>query len=168
MNYRRLFIQNSLVFLTIVTHNRLPIVIENQVALFDAIKETMQYYPFELLAYIFMPDHIHIIIKPENIEKYPKIVHSVKYNFKKALSVGVATPTYDKIFQNRYYEHTIRDENDLYRHLDYIHYNSVKHLKIIPKDWEYSSFREFVESGYYYIDWCNFDDKYSINSMNLE
>ena len=183
MNYRRLFVENAMVFLTIVTQDRMPIIIEHVGALLSAINETKQYYTFEIFAYIFMPDHIHLLLKPENIEKYPKIIHSIKYNFRRILDVGIAMPTYSalkysnsvispqnrkKLFQNRYYEHTIRDENDLYKHLDYIHYNSVKHLNIAPKDWEYSSFKEFVERGNYELDWCNFNDKHNIMSMNLE
>jgi putative transposase len=182
MNYRRLFVENTMVFLTIVTQDRMPIIIENIEALISAINETKQYYSFEIIAYIFMPDHIHMLLKPEIIEKYPKIIHSIKYNFRKNMEVCVATQTYPlkysnsvispqnykKLFQNRYYEHTIRDENDLYKHLDYIHYNSVKHLNIAPKDWKYSSFKEFVEQGNYELDWCNFNDKHNIMSMNLE
>ena len=59
-------------------------------------------------------------------------------------------------------------QNDLYKHIDYIHYNSMKHYQIAPKDWEYSSFRKFVKLGYYDANWCNFEDKHCINSMNCE
>ena len=72
------------------------------------------------------------------------------------------------IWQRRYYDHIIRDDEDLYRHIDYIHYNSVKHNNIAPKDWEYSTFKKFVEKGNYELNWCNFKDKHNINSMNLE
>ena len=62
----------------------------------------------------------------------------------------------------------IRNEEDLLKHIDYIHYNSMKHYNIVPKDWQYSSFKMFVKNKYYDIDWCNFEDKYKINSMDYE
>ena len=73
-----------------------------------------------------------------------------------------------KIWQNRFWEHTIRSEEDLNKHLDYIHYNSVKHNNIAPNDWEYSSFMRFVSKGLYDNDWCNIGDKHNINSLDYE
>ena len=72
------------------------------------------------------------------------------------------------IWQRRYWEHTIINENDLHRHLDYIHFNSMKHYSIPPKEWKYSTFKKYVNKGLYELDWCNFDNKYGINEMNLE
>ena len=61
-----------------------------------------------------------------------------------------------------------RNQDDFNKHVDYIHYNSMKHYNISPKDWEFSSFRKFVENKYYENDWCNFEDKYKINEMDIE
>ena len=72
------------------------------------------------------------------------------------------------IWQRRYWEHTIRDEKDLNKHLDYIHYNSYKHYEIKPQDWSYSSFNKFVEKGFYEPDWCNFNDINNIIELNYE
>ena len=74
-----------------------------------------------------------------------------------------------KIWQSRYYDHVIRDENDLYRHLDYIHYNPIKHdyVKKVA-NYPYSSFEKFVKIGYYDKDWCNLEDKNKINELNYE
>ena len=73
------------------------------------------------------------------------------------------------IFQHRYFEHTILDENDFEKQLNYIHYNPVKHnLVQNVKDWEYSSFHKFVKQGVYEENWCNSEDKHCINSMNCE
>ena len=166
MNYRRLFIQDGFIFLTIVTHNRMPILIENIETLYKIVQNATKYYNFEIIAYIIMPDHIHCIIKPENINDYPKIVKSFKYGFTK--NVGLVKPTYHRIWQNRYWEHTIKNKQDLYKHIDYIHYNSIKHYNISPKDWKYSSFKNFVDIGLYENDWCNFGDKYDIIKLNFE
>lgn len=174
MNYKRLFVENSMIFVTIVTENRLPVLLKNIDILKNSIKEVKRYYNFDLIAYVVMEDHMHLLIKPESIKDYPKIIHSIKYNF----TVGVATPTYKgdlttpnpkrKIWQNRYYEHTIKDEKDLFKHLDYIHYNPYKHNQVSAKDWAYSSFNEFVKQGYYEENWCNTDDINKINSLNYE
>jgi len=61
------------------------------------------------------------------------------------------------VWQRRFYGRILRDEKDLFNHLDYIHYNSFKHYKILPKDWKYSSFNKFVKIGYYDKNWCDFD-----------
>ena len=72
------------------------------------------------------------------------------------------------IWQRRYFEHTIINEEDLNKHIDYIHYNPMKHYNIAPQDWQYSSFNKFVEDGYYEKDWCNFENKYNINELDYE
>ena len=133
MNYRRLFIPNSYVFLTVVTNNRKKILIKNVEVLRNSFKETKKHFDFEIFAISILPDHFHILLKPQNIKDYPRIIKSIKYNFSSHFNVvGLANPTYVNkkekgIWQRRYHEHTIRDEDDLYKHLDYIHYNPVKH-----------------------------------------
>jgi len=70
------------------------------------------------------------------------------------LKIGYKNKREKGIFQRRYWEHTIRDENELNNHINYIHYNPVKHgyAKSV-KDWEYSSFHKFVKNGLYDINW---------------
>ncbi len=167
MNYKRLYIENSLIFMTIVTQKRIPILIKYIDLLKKSYEKVLELYKFQTIAYSILPDHIHCIIKPANNNEYPKIVKSFKYSFTK--SVGLVNPTYNKIWQNRYWEHSIINEKDLYKHIDYIHFNPVKHnLVYIVKDWEYSSFKDYVINGQYDIDWCNFGDKNEINKLNYE
>ena len=183
MNYKRFYIPNSIIFITIVTNNRIPLLIDNISLIKDSFKNVSQYYDFELVAYAVLKDHLHCLIKPRNIEEYPKIVKSFKYTFTKNFKVELVNPTYDntnigrlyqgdknynenkdnigninigrhyyadikKVWQSRYWAHVIIDENDLHRHLDYIHYNPMKHYQIAPKDWEYSSFKTYVKKGF--------------------
>ena len=166
MNYRRLFIPNSMVFLTIVTKNRLPILVENIDFLKTALFNTMKIYKFHLFAYTIQIDHIHCIIKPKIINDYSNIIKSFKYsfskNYKKQYSICI------NVWQNRFWEHTIRDKIDLKLHLDYIHYNSMKHSNISPKDWQFSSFYKFVKHNVYDINWCNFIDAQNITSLYFE
>ena len=65
------------------------------------------------------------------------------------------------VWQRRFWEHTIGDEADLEKHLDYIHYNPVKHgLVSCPHKWEYSSFRKWLERGNYEANWgCSCDGR---------
>lgn len=170
MNYKRLYIPNSLVFVTVVTKDRKNILINNINYLRKAFELTKVKFPFEIIAIIVNVNHFHMIIKPKDIKTYPKIIGSIKSNFTKlsGLKYSLNKSGESDIWQRRYWEHTIINEEDLYKHIDYIHYNSMKHYNIAPKDWEYSSFKNFVNNGYYDIDWCNFGDKYNICSMNLE
>jgi len=58
------------------------------------------------------------------------------------------------VWQRRFWEHEIRDEQDFINHANYIHYNPVKHRLVqSPKDWQYSSFDRYVRKGIYDLDW---------------
>ena len=167
MNYKRVFIKNSMIFITIVTNNRQKLLIKNITLVKQSVINVLKIYKFKILAYSVMPDHIHCIIEPVNIEDYPKIIKSFKYSFTK--SVGLVKPTCNKIWQNRYWEHTIRDDSYLYKHFDYIHYNSVKHNLIASvNSWEYSSFQKFVKRGWYNENWGSQKDVEDIINLNFE
>lgn len=170
MNYKRLFIENSLVFITVVTKNRKPILVDNIAYLKKAFVLTKQKYSFSIIAIIINKDHFHMIIKPENIEFYPKIVGCIKSTFTKISDIKhfQNNNRESDIWQRRYWEHTIINEKDLYKHIDYIHYNSMKHYNISPKDWEFSSFHKYVKNGFYENDWCNCDDINKINELDFE
>lgn len=164
-NYKRLFIPNSYVFLTVTTNMRYPLLIDNIELLRESFKRAKYAYKFNLYASVILPEHMHLIIFPENIDEYPKIIFAVKYHFSRNIDGGLGNPPYQKtnskiikkekgIWQRRYYEHTIRNEDDLNKHLDYIHYNPVKHKYVNNvKEWEYSSFHKFVEKNMYELNW---------------
>lgn len=171
-NYRRLFIDNSYLFITIVTSQRKSVLIENISLLQESFKEASYIYKFEIYAISILPEHLHMILIPENINDYPKIIRAIKYNFSEKINAGgIAIPPYEKksIWQKRYYEHTLRDDEDLNKHLDYIHYNPVKHgLVKQVKNWEFSSFHKFVEIKNYDTNWGNFQDIEKIKDLNYE
>ena len=170
MNYKRIFIPDAMIFITVVTYNRKNILVNNIEYLRNAFKITKTKYKFEIVAIIVNPDHFHMIIKPENINEYPKIIGTIKSNFTKISKLRHSNNANreSNIWQRRYWEHSIISKEDLYKHIDYIHYNSMKHYNITPKDWKYLSFKNFVENKYYEKDWCNFGDKYNINEMDIE
>ncbi|MDD3722658.1 MAG: transposase [Lutibacter sp.] len=179
MRYRRLFLENTYVFLTVVTSKRRPILIDNIELLKKSINNAKRFHDFEIFGIVILPEHFHIIIKPKCINNYPKIVHLIKTYFSKNIDINKIknykiSPSRQKkqekdIWQRRYWEHTIRDENDLYNHLDYIHFNPVKHNYVnAVKDWKYSSFEKFVKRKNYEINWGNFKDILHIQEMDLD
>jgi len=123
-----------------------------------------------------LPNHIHIILNPKNIKEYPKIITSIKYYFSKHYDVGVETPTYGYInkgekgiFQRRYFEHTICSQDELNNHINYVHYNPVKHGYVnCVKDWKYSSFLKFVKDNLYDINWGTLNDIKIFENLDFE
>ena len=83
MNYKRVFVPNSYVHLIIVAYNRKDIFVENIELLRNAFKNAKQYFNFEIVAICVLPNHIHMILNPDNIKDYPKIITSIKYYFSK-------------------------------------------------------------------------------------
>ena len=178
MQYKRLFIPNSILFITFVTAKRREILINNIEILRQSFITTKNKFEFEIIAICVLKNHVHMIIKPANINEYPLIVKNIKIYFSKCVDITkikdykISESRIKKkekdIWQRRYWEHTIINEDDLCKHIDYIHFNPMKHYKIPPKDWQYSSFNKFVQNGYYEQEWCNFEDKYHINELNYE
>lgn len=179
MNYHRVFIPNSYVFITFVTSKRRNILIDNIYLLRAAIKKSIDIYNYEIFAICVLPDHIHMIIKPYEIKDYPNIIKLIKTTFSKKIdkskikdyklsASNISKKEFD-ILQRRYYEHSIISSEDLNKHTDYIHYNPIKHGHVkLVKDWKYSSFHKFVKNGFYENDWCNFDDVHKISQLNIE
>ncbi len=176
MNYKRVFIPNSFVHIIIVSYNRKNIFIENIELLRLSFRNAKQFFKFEIVAICILPNHIHIILNPDNIKEYPKIITSIKYYFSKNYNVGVENPTYGYlnkgekgIFQRRYFEHTILSEEELNNQIDYIHYNPIKHnLVNNVKDWEYSSFHKYVKQNLYDINWGSSKDVANIINLDFE
>ena len=115
---------------------------------------------FETVAIVILPDHLHAIwtLPPEDAD-YSGRWRFIKASFSRSVAkAGLAerragTAGYD-LWQSRFWEHTIRDDDDLKRHVDYIHYNPVKHgLVARTIDWPHSSFHGFVERGELPSDW---------------
>lgn len=163
-----------MIFITIVTNGRKPLLIDNIKLLRESIKGCK--FDFEIYAGVVLHDHLHIILNPSDISTYPKIISSIKYHFSRNIEYQKKNKTQSEIkrkekgvWQRRYYDHVIRDEEDLNRHLDYIHYNPIKHnLVKSAKDWQYSSFFKFVTKGLYELDWCNFEDENKCLSLDIE
>src|SRR5207237_10414847 len=114
-------------------------------------------------AAVILPDLLHAIwTLPDGDADFATRWRLIKSGFSRALPGGErisacrAAKGERGIWQRRYWEHTLRDEDDFARHLDYIHFNPVKHGHIArPQDWAYSSFRRWVRLGAYPLAWAD-------------
>jgi len=165
VDYRRIYIKGGCYFFTVVTHHRKQILLENKNTsiLRNAFAYTKQKHPFKINAIAVLPDHLHCIwTLPEKDADFSKRWQIIKKQF------SLNTQSEKPIWQPRFWEHAIQDEKDLHNHLDYIHYNPVKHgLVNSPKKWKHSSFEKFVLHGYYENSWGN-NEPENIQGMEFE
>ena len=167
-NYKRFYLKDyNYVFITMVTYNRAPILIDNIDLLRQSFKSVLKKYNFRIFSICILKDHIHMILKMDNLNEFSNIISNLKkyftYNYhnkplKESLPKSMQKRKEAGIWQRRFYEHIIRNDNDLQKHLDYIHFNPYKHYNILPSSWKYSTFLKFVNMGYYELNWCEFND----------
>ena len=166
MQYRRAQSPGSTYFFTLVTHNRRPILCEpeNIIDLLrDSFKRVKQQHPFVIDAIAILPNHLHCIwsLPPEDADFSTRwrLIKSwfsrrCQVQYRGKISASRKNKKEKAVWQRRFWEHLIRDEQDFINHVDYIHYNPVHHgLVLSPKDWQYSSFHRYVQRGVYDVDW---------------
>ena len=161
-NYRRVYLEGGCYFFTKVLANRnnrfLTDYIEN---LRQAFREVMRVHPFKIDAAVVLPNHLHCILTlPTGDDNYSMRWRQIKSAFSRQLPATEVRSLSRKkkgergIWQRRFWEHVIRDERDYRQHVDYIHYNPVKHGYVKQvKDWKYSSFHQTVKWGIYSENW---------------
>ena len=166
--YRRLYLPGGTIFLTLVTYQRQPLFNnpENISRLRKATAQMRREKPFDIIGAVVLPDHIHFLwTLPSQDTNYSQRVSRLKVLFTWSLRGRKNKPQNisesrrkhreSNVWQRRFWEHTIRDEKDLEKHLEYIHYNPVKHgLVTCPHLWNYSSFHQWVKQGKYQLDWA--------------
>jgi putative transposase len=162
-NYRRNFVPGGSYFFTVnLADRRLRLLTENIELLRAAFRYVRGRHPFGVEATVVMPDHLHAIwTLPEDDVDFAMRWRLVKAAFSRGLpggegvSMSRAAKGERGIWQRRYWEHTLRDEGDFARHVDYIHFNPVKHGHVSRvRDWPYSSFHRMVRLGVYPADWA--------------
>jgi putative transposase len=122
-------------------------------------------YPFKTIAYCVLPDHLHAVWRlPPDDADFGLRWSRIKRAFSQGLpaadarSVSKIAKREKGIWQRRFWEHQIRDETDLQRHVDYIHFNPVKHGHVQRvADWAYSSFHRYVAREILPVDWAGMD-----------
>jgi putative transposase len=162
--YIRTRISGGTYFFTLAVSDRRngALLTENADALREAFRQVRRAHPFTLDAVVVLPDHLHCLwTLPPGDSDYPMRWRLIKGRFSRVLPADEAvSPSRQRrgergIWQRRYWEHTVRDERDFQCHLDYIHYNPVKHGHVsAPVDWPFSSFRTFVAAGFYDRHWA--------------
>ena len=161
VHYRRNFLAGGTFFFTAtLADRRSSVLVENIGLLRRAFRTTRRERPFSIEAVVILPDHLHIVMTlPQDDADFSGRWKRIKSLFTRdVVARGLA---YQRnrhgeyaLWQRRFWEHTIRDEADLVRHIDYIHYNPVKHgLVSQVSDWPYSSFHRYVKLGVLPKDW---------------
>jgi len=171
MRYRRAQVKGGTYFFTVVTHKRIKIFnrSDNVELLRQAFRKVIKRHPFKIDAFALLPDHLHCIwTLPKGDADFSTRWRLIKSYFSRQIGmvgwVEGRNPTKTTtsrlkkkeklIWQRRFWEHLIRDHEDLRRHVEYIHYNPVKHgLTKAPVDWDYSSFHRYVDKGMYDMKW---------------
>ncbi len=166
--YRRANTAGGTYFFTVVSYRRQQILCDEPIrnALREAIELARQSYPFNIDAWVLLPDHLHCLwTLPEGdadfSKRWGKIKRQVslackdRYKRTEWLTDSKEKHRESTVWQRRYWEHQIRDQEDLNRHIDYIHYNPVKHgLCGQPIQWPYSTMRRYINQGKYPVDWA--------------
>lgn len=167
-HYRRADTAGSSYFFTVVTYRRQPILCDQPLrnALREAIESVRAARPFVIDAWVLLPDHLHCVwTLPQGdadfstrwaIIKRSVSLACAEYRRDEWMNPSKTKHRESTIWQRRFWEHQIRDENDYARHIDYIHHNPVKHGHAQhPIDWPYSTLHRYVREGIYPADWTS-------------
>jgi putative transposase len=167
-HYRRADTEGATYFFTVVSYRRQRILCDApmRAALREAIKEVKTRYPFTVEAWVLLPDHMHCLwTLPEGdadfavrwglIKRKVSLACAGRYKNTEWLTPSKKKHRESTLWQRRYWEHQIRDQQDYNRHVDYIHYNPVKHgWCASPNEWPYSTIRGCWE---YPANWAALD-----------
>ena len=165
MRYRRSRTPGGTFFFTVATQRRRKILcMEGNVRLLrQAFREVKARHPFTIEAFVLLPDHIHCVwTLPPDDRDFSTRWMLIKCRFSRGckgpaaaqISASRVRKRESGVWQRRFWEHEIRSERDLAAHVEYIHFNPVKHAFVkSPADWPYSSFHRYVRDGIYERDW---------------
>ncbi len=158
VNYRRYKTgnPNDIFFIVFNTFERHPWIASTKC--FDLLTRQMRRaerdFGVGFHAWVILPDHIHWLIQPNEAD-YSAVVSAFKRWTTWALKKRGAARRGGRLWQDRFWEETIRDDEHYGNCVEYIHFNPVKHRLVdSPWDWEHSSFRQYVEDGLYPRDWA--------------
>jgi putative transposase len=162
-NYRRNRVPGGTYFFTVNLLDRKSDLLVRYIELLrEVVKQTRQERPFQIDAFVVLPEHLHCVwTLPPGDTDYSARWQAIKTSFAKqiprteVLSEARLRKNERGIWQRRYWEHTIRDEQDYAAHVDYCHINPLKHgLVRAVQDWPYSTFHRDVLQGVYPKNWA--------------
>lgn len=168
LDYRRSRAAGGTFFFTVNLNDRSSTLLVDHIgALRQAIRQVKAQHPFDILAMVVLPDHLHALwCLPEGDWNHPLRWSLIKAGFSRQLppleTVNLSRRLKRErgVWQRRYWEHQIRDEQDLQRHLDYIHFNPVKHGHARSAvEWPYSSIHRYVRAGVLPAEWAGQRDE---------
>ncbi len=139
MEYRRYYVFGGSYFFTVVTFKRRPVFNGASIALLrESFRRVKIKYPFHINAAVVLPDHLHCIwTLPESDANFSLRWQLIKTHFTSQLRKNGFQ---EKVWQPRFWEHYLRDQEDFNNHVDYIHYNPVKHGYVKePEGWPWST-----------------------------
>ena len=160
--YRRAKIEGGTFFFTVALADRpADLLVRHIDHLRKAYRFVVERYHFETVAICILPDHLHAIWSlPQKDFNFSMRWSLIKSGFSRLLPTADLRSRSqivkrDKgIWQRRYWEHAICDENDLARHIDYVHFDPLKHGHVSQvREWPHSSFHRYVERGLLPLDW---------------
>lgn len=166
MRYRRANNAGATYFFTLTLADRSSqLLTENVDLLREVIRSVRHAHPFDIIAMVVLPDHLHAIWQlPEGDANFPMRWSLIKAGFSRAIpkseaiSQSRAKKRERAIWQRRYWEHLIRDDTDLENHVAYIHFNPVKHGYVNKaSDWAHSSLHRYIKEGLCGVNWGYFD-----------
>jgi len=153
-DYRRLYADGGTYFLTACLNDRRSKLLIREIGLLRASwRDVAAARPFETIAAVVLPDHMHFLWRlPDEDHDFPTRMAQLKAGFTRRLpecGKGRRRRRERGVWQSRYWEHCIKDDDDLARHIDYIHWNAVKHEFVDdPGDWPYSTWAKWkAEDG---------------------
>lgn len=166
-DFRRNYVPGGTYFFTVVAYRRRQFLTEagSRHFLRQALRHVQGRWPFDILALVLLSDHFHAVwTLPPDDDRYSLRMQKVKEQFTRAFLAGggkelPVTPSekahgHRGVWQGRFWEHTVRDEADLKRCVDYVHWNPVKHgyvRRVAGYPW--SSFHRYVRLGEYAGNW---------------
>jgi putative transposase len=162
-NYRRAYVQGGCWFFTVnLLDRRRTLLVDHIASLRQSVAQTRRKYPFDIDAFVVLPDHIHAIwTLPSGDADFSTRWRHIKMAFAKSLPKEERRSAVRKarnergIWQRRFWEHMIRNETDYARHVEYCYINPVKHgLVTRVQDWPHSSFHRDIELGIFPLDWA--------------
>jgi putative transposase len=162
VRYRRHFVPGGTYFFTLALADRRSSALVDHIAtLRTAFRRARRERPFEIDAIVVLPDDLHAILTlPPNDADYPgrwRLIKTLYSN--RVIAAGGAVKRHGNdelaLWQRRFWEHTIRNDDDLARHVDYIHFNPIKHRLVSRvRDWPHSSYHRYVRDGLLPKDWA--------------
>ena len=153
VDYRRNRVPGGTFFFTVNLHNRRStLLVDHVVELRDSFTAVRERHPFHIDAVVVLPEHLHAVwTLPEGDDDYALRWRLIKTRFTQSLIRSAET----KVWQDRYWEHTIRDEPDFEAHVNYVHINPVKHGYVErASEWQHSSIHRYVREGTIATDWA--------------